>query len=147
MKQESFNRDLKTGEDGEEYILSIIRKTHPMAHKVAGKFKPYDIYVPERNYSYEVKTDLKSHETGNVFIEISFNNTPSGLMTTKANMWAYITKDDVIYATPNNIKNCIIYNGLKFREFEPNDDSERKSGFIISRELFDQYARKVAKRD
>ena len=147
MNNEAFNRDLKIGEDGEEYILAIIRKKYPMAHKVSGKFKPYDIYIPEISSSFEVKTDSKAHLTGNVFIEIIYNYEPSGVLATKADKWAYITNDDVIYIKPERIKDCILFNCLKCMEFPPNDDSAQKRGFVISRELFDKFADKVVKKN
>jgi hypothetical protein len=43
-----FHKSLKIGEYIEYMILEIIKEKYPLAYKVEGYFKDYDIYVPEK---------------------------------------------------------------------------------------------------
>ena|SRR3990167_6169847 len=83
----NFTKDNKVGEIAETMVLSMIKKKYPKAFKVSGNFEPYDIYVPEKGIKVEVKYDVRSHETGNVFIETLFNGKPSGIKTSEADVW------------------------------------------------------------
>jgi len=69
MKHKSdFDIDLKIGQITEEYLRKILTN--------------------KDNIKIEVKTDFKTHETGNIFIEYEDRNKPSGLSITKADWWA-----------------------------------------------------------
>lgn len=82
--------DLPFGKKGEDFVLQVIQTKYPKAHKIEGKFKPYDIFVPEKETKVEVKTDRMSKTTGNVAIELECYNKPSGLTSTEADFWAFI---------------------------------------------------------
>ncbi len=73
---DTFKRDLGRGEQIEQHVLSILRKTYPKAYKVEGYFKGYDLFVPEVSTSIEVKSDEKSKYTGNIVVEVEFNGKP-----------------------------------------------------------------------
>ena len=86
---DTFTIDLQRGKVIEMNVLSIIKKKYPKAYKVDGYFKDYDLYIPEINKSIEVKSDEKSKYTGNILIEVEFNDKPSALMTSKADYWVW----------------------------------------------------------
>jgi hypothetical protein len=44
-----FQQDLQTGKAIEEKVLTIIQKKYPLAVLIDGKFKDYDIFIPENN--------------------------------------------------------------------------------------------------
>ena len=62
---ENWDIDILKGINGEAQVLDIL----------AGKI--------------EVKTDFKAYKTGNLAIEIEFNNKPSGIQISEANWWLF----------------------------------------------------------
>ena len=59
---DTFKQDLPIGEEAEYKVLAMVRKKYPNAYKMKGKFKPYDIYVPDNDMKIEVKWDIKSNK-------------------------------------------------------------------------------------
>ena len=58
-----------------------------------------------------------SKETGNIVIEVSFNDKPSALSTTKAYRWVFYTKEEMIVTTPERIKQSINKHSLSTVKF------------------------------
>jgi len=52
----------------------------------------------------EVKTDLLTLKTGNVFIEYSSRNKPSGIATTQADYYAIVVGETIILKTTTELK-------------------------------------------
>ena len=71
MSKEQFLKDLEIGEYTENKIVSFIKIKYPKAYKHEGEFKDYDIRIPEKDITIEVKTDIGSAESDNYFIEFS----------------------------------------------------------------------------
>tara|TARA_R100000541_G_scaffold52709_1_gene60499 strand:+ start:470 stop:904 length:435 start_codon:yes stop_codon:yes gene_type:complete len=137
----SFNTDLAFGEENERFILKKVQYKYPKAYKVEGYCKDWDIFVPEKGIGIEVKSDRASTKTGNVVIEDSYGGAPSGITTTKATWWAYITKCHIYWITPRRIKRCIKENDLKSIKFDPiKGDYKEKSLYLIKEKIFKQYA-------
>ena len=83
----SFRWDLEFGEQGEGLVKSLISSTDAL--------------------TVEVKRDRKSSVTGNVALEISYKNNPSGIMKTEAKWWAFLLSgmsydDEVIILIETN---------------------------------------------
>jgi hypothetical protein len=83
----------------------------------------------------EVKRDRRWVHTGNIYIETSFysrstyNWIQSGLMTTKADRWAFVLENLVIIATTDDLKKAIdMYGRPISNEKEPNPSK----GFLIT---------------
>ena len=76
---DTFKRDLKRGKHHEKIILDVIKAKYKKAYIKQGYYKEYDIYVPEKDFGVEVKSDEKSKYTNNIVIEIEFNSKPSAL--------------------------------------------------------------------
>jgi len=136
----SFQSDLAYGEQGELFVLKKLHYKYPKAYKVEGYCKEWDLFVPEKNIGVEVKSDRATHKTGNVVIENKYGGAPSGIETTKATWWAYITKDNLYWITPDKIKECIKDNNLQSLDCAPlNGDTKRKNLYLIKETLFKQY--------
>lgn len=60
QSSKAFRRDLKIGQELEQKVLKNIQEKYPSAVLIPGKFKPFDIYVPETGHKIEVKADYKS---------------------------------------------------------------------------------------
>jgi hypothetical protein len=83
----TFKQDLSIGKNYEEIILNRAKKDYPEAYIQAGKFKYWDVFIPEVNISLEVKYDERNQTSGNIAIECECNDKPSGITTTKADFW------------------------------------------------------------
>jgi len=130
-----FHKALKEGEIFEFEILNYLKKRYPKAYKVEGKFSDYDIYIPEIDNKIEVKYDKKSHETGNIVVEIEMFGRPTALLATKSDYWFITDGVDYILITPEQIKDIIIWNELKPVKFVGEGDTHKKRAFLIKKEL------------
>ena len=86
---DTFYEDLKLSHI---YEIESLKYIDYDSYKIKkGYFKDYDIETLKNNImvSYEVKCDRLSYKTRNICIEVSCNNKPSGLTTTKADYWIY----------------------------------------------------------
>lgn len=135
----SFIKDLSRGKVIEKRVLSIIKSKYPKAYIEDGYFKEWDIFIPELNFGVEVKLDEKSAETGNIVIEVNFNNTPSALSTTKAKYWVIYDGFNFNWFLVNNIKKCLMENNLKLVRFVGNGDTKSKDAYLINKDLLYKY--------
>ena len=83
----------------------------------------------------EVKRDRRWVETGNIYIETSMYSkaihkwVESGLMTTKADRWAFVLEDLVIIVSTDDLKKAIDKYGRPIsNKIEPNPSK----GFLIT---------------
>lgn len=136
---EVFYSDLKVGKYYEKQILSKINKKYPKAYIVKGYCKDWDIYIPELEFGVEVKSDKKSLHTGNIVIEIEFNNNPSALSTTKSKYWVIYDGLKYNWFLVDNIKKCIKENNLYYREFIGRGDTHYKKAYLIKKTLLYKY--------
>ena len=137
----SFHSDLAFGEEGEYLVLKKLHFKYPKAYKVEGYCKEWDIFVPEKGIGVEVKSDRAAHKTGNVVIENSYGGIPSGIETTRATWWVYITKCNLYWIKPEDIKQCIKDNDISCLDCAPTGgDYKRKSLYLIREKLFRKYA-------
>lgn len=136
---ETFNRDLKRGKHHENVILEVIQKKYPKAFIKDGYCKEYDIFIPELKIGVEVKSDEKSKFTGNIVIEIEFNNRPSALITSKAKYWVIFDGYDYHWFLKDKIKDCILENKLKWVEFIGKGDTKSKKAYLIKKEILYKY--------
>ena len=141
-----FELALQRGKDVDREVLEIIQKKYPLAFGIEGKCKAFDLFVPEISAGVEVKSDQMSNETGNIVIEISFGGVPSALMTTRAAFWVIVTVDELIWLTPNRIKDCIIETDQNLRTFVGSGDSVAKDAYLVKRDTIVQYAERVTLR-
>ena len=135
----AFAKDLKTGQELEHKVLQTVRKKYPSAVQIPGKFKPYDIYVPETGHKIEVKADYKSQETGNIIIEVLMYDEPSALLSTEADYWIICTGEEYLWTTPQRIIQCIILNNIRCQDILGDGDTQVKLACLIPIELFKDY--------
>jgi len=140
---ETFYQDLSKGEAIELELLNKIRLKYPNAYKVDGYFKDYDLYVPEIDKSIEVKSDEKSKETGNIVVEIEFNNKPSALSTTKADYWVWWDGYDFTWFYTDNIKKCIEETNQKLYTFIGKGDTKEKKAYLVKKDILFNYSIKI----
>ena len=79
-----FNYDLKVGQVAEKKIADIIQ-----------------------NKTIEVKNDLLTAKTGNVFIEYECRGKPSGISTTQSDFYCFVVEDTMIILPTKKLKSKI----------------------------------------
>ncbi len=136
---DAFKKDLAVGHEIENKVLISLRKKYPTAVLVPGKFKPYDIFIPEKNLKIEVKVDYKSQETGNILVELFMFNKPSALLSTEADFWIIETGVETMWITPRKIIECIMINNIESRDIIGNGDDQKKIACLIPLQLFKKY--------
>ena len=135
----TFHRDLDQGKKVEDIVLAKIHEKYPLATKLKGKVKPYDIYIPELNIYVEVKSDKKSQETGNIVIEVEMYDKPSGLNSTRSDVWVIYTGTEFIYITPMRIWECVSRNMLSPVKFIGKGDDQFKKAYLVKIDQLKEY--------
>jgi hypothetical protein len=135
----TFKRDLDQGKKVEDIVLAKIHEKYPLATKLEGKVKPYDIYIPELNIYVEVKSDKKSQETGNIVIEVEMYDKPSGLNSTRSDVWVIYTGIEFIYITPMRIWECVSRNMLAPAKFIGKGDDQFKKAYLVKIDQLKEY--------
>ncbi len=138
-----FEEDLEVGHNAEQKVLKLLQTQYPSARILDGYCKEMDIFVPETVKGYEVKQDFKSEHTGNFVVEISMYDKPSGLMTSKAHAWIFVTPSQYVFVERERIRDCIIENNLQFVNFVGNGDTVAKDAYLIKKEMLFKYAYKI----
>lgn len=137
---QTFYRDLARGEQVEYNILHLIQKKYPNAYKIKGYCKDYDLFIPEIKAGIEVKSDEKSKYTGNIVVEIEFDNKPSALSTTKADYWIWYDGEFITFFKPKDIYKCIEDNNLTVCSFVGKGDVKEKKAYLIKKDMLYKYA-------
>ena len=140
----TFYKDLESGKEIENSVLSIIKKKYPKSYIIDGYFKDYDIYVPEKDIGVEVKRDEISKYTGNLVVEIEFDGKPSALSTTKADYWVFYDGGCYIWITTSKL-NYVVSNFGIIRKFIGKGDTKYKKAYLMKKDIIKSYADKVTK--
>jgi hypothetical protein len=139
----NFQKDLKRGRIIEEKILVTCREKYPCSVLIEGKFKDYDLFIPETNKKLEIKGDYRSCETGNIIIELMMFGKPSALLTTKADYWVVFTGLELLWITPIKIFECITVNNINSRTLTGQGDTASKVACLIPITTFKKYCFKI----
>jgi hypothetical protein len=67
----------------------------------------------------EVKRDLKTAETGNVAVEVSYHGQPSGLLKSSAAFWAFVLDCEAVLIKTGDLRNAVLTG--KYREVRAGD--------------------------
>ena len=62
-------------------------------------------------------------------------NKPSALFTTKSDYWVFCDGIELMWISPNKIKDIIIWNGLKAVTFIGNGDTQKKRAVLVPKDL------------
>ena len=140
---QNFKKDLQRGRKIEEKILDICKQKYPCSVLIDGKFKDYDLFIPETNKKLEIKGDYRSCETGNIIIELMMFGKPSALLTTKADYWVIYTGEELLWTTPIKIIECITVNNINSRTLTGKGDTASKVACLIPIKTFKKYCFKI----
>ena len=140
---DNFKKDVQRGRDIENLILNKVKQKYACAVLIDGKFKDYDLFIPETNKTIEIKGDYRSCQTGNILIELMMFNVPSALLTTKADYWVIFTGQELLWTTPIKIVECITINNISSRSLTGQGDTASKVACLIPIETFKKYCFKI----
>lgn len=138
----SFHEDLAVGLRVEQECLAIVRRSSPCAVSING-FKGYDIWVPQKHLSIEVKADFLSRKTGRWLIEVEMNGKPSGLSTSTADIWMFYDGDEWMYIRRNLLHINILTGGYKLVTVTGRGDKNSKNGYFIPDKTMRHICKKV----
>ena len=139
---EAFKKDLAAGEATQDSVLKRIRKEYPKAYQKQGKFKEYDIMIPEINTTVEVKQDKKSNYTGNIVIEVEMPpGKPSALSTTTADYWIFSDGECYMWWKPEDLKKLV--KPMRSVTFIGNGDDIEKKAYLVDKTIIKDRAIKV----
>jgi hypothetical protein len=83
------------------------------------------------NNTIEVKRDFAASRTGNVFVEFSCRNKPSGIATTMATHWAFVLDDETVVLLPTEKLKIIAREAYRKRGTFKGGDSNASLGVLI----------------
>ena len=104
LNKDTFKEDLPVGEEAEIMVLNMIKQKYPSAYKIEGRFKYYDIYVPETGMRIEVKRDIGSKNSDNYFIEYNCNGYDSGIMSSRSDYYVIFDENKFIWIRTDTLK-------------------------------------------
>ena len=131
--ENNFDKDLARGKPIENEICGLIKAKYPTAYVVEGEEKGFDIVVPEKPVTAEVKFDEASNRYPNFFIETESAGKPSGLSVTKSNWWVQVNDEVVVWIYTESLR-YLIESEWKLRELEFNKFNPPKRGYLIPKE-------------
>tara|TARA_X000001388_G_scaffold8631_2_gene5345 strand:+ start:9072 stop:9455 length:384 start_codon:yes stop_codon:yes gene_type:complete len=79
----------------------------------------------------EVKRDFVASRTGNVFVEFSCRDKPSGIATTMATHWAFVFDDETVVLLPTEKLKVIAREAYRKRGTFKGGDSNASLGVLI----------------
>ena len=142
MSNKGWNKDKEKGEEVEKRLVEYLKKKYPKTKKINGKFKDYDIEVPEKDIKIEVKRDIGSNNSNNFFIEYECNYKKSGISSTKATHWVIYDESSFHWLKTSKLKAlCEIY-GNKW-EGTPNGGVSNVKAFLIPKDVIMKYKEKT----
>jgi hypothetical protein len=121
-----------TNENGVEVnVFNVNRK--------GKKFKPFDIFVRNIKKRIEVKGDYMTVRLGNIIVETYGHDGFSGISTTKADYWVFVTGFYKIWITPNELKKYITLRNLSVGDVRGNGDNYTKKAYKVRHDDFIDY--------
>lgn len=89
-----FSADLEIGHKLEYFLAWVLEKKYSEVLISQGRFKFFDIHIPETGRKIECKFDKKSKVTPNIAVEYECYGKPSGITTTQAHDWVILLWDE-----------------------------------------------------
>ena len=139
---DTFYKDLPIGEEAEYMALQIIKKKYPRAYKKQGNFKDYDLFVPEKNISIEVKRDIGSNNSNNYFIEYKCNGCNSGIFASKSDYYAIFDENRLIWIKTDELKIISAKYGKKWVGIPEGGVSEVEA-YLVNKNYIVEYSKMV----
>tara|TARA_B100000085_G_scaffold95659_1_gene86738 strand:+ start:356 stop:709 length:354 start_codon:yes stop_codon:yes gene_type:complete len=102
-----FRYDLKRGQEAERWLGGLLEGD-----------------------TIEVKRDFIAHKTNRVYVEFECNAKPSGIKTTEAELWAFVT-DICTIIIPTERLRLLVEDAIKQKKYSRGGDGHRSVGALI----------------
>lgn len=105
-----FREDLLKGQKSEYDFKEILERWSQVVSVETNNDYRYDLKAILKDgkvLTFEVKTDFKSAETGNIGIEFECRGKPSGIGSSEADIWIFKLEDGFWSISSNNLKQLI----------------------------------------
>lgn len=140
--QEKWLTDLSEGQKGERVIAEYFNKNFGLDDITYNNDSKYDFKGKKdgKIIYFEVKTDryeyFKQENTYNMFIEITYNQKPSGILTSKADYFVYYYPDlEKFYIIPmEELRMLCIKENIKLTSMS--GDGGKTEGYLVHRNLW-----------
>ena len=141
---DTFKEDIIVGEEAEKMVLQMVQKKYPEAFKVQGNFKYYDIFVPEKNISIEVKRDIGSNESDNYFIEYKCNGYKSGIFASRSDYYVIFDENRFIWIRTDRLRSI---SGLYGRNWKgiPEGGASEVEAYLLNKGYVVEYSEMITK--
>lgn len=103
-----FRYDLKVGQVAEKKLASMLQ-----------------------SQKIEVKRDFRASRTGKVFVEFFSRGKPSGVSTTEADYWAFMTSDESVVILPTARLKELVKEAIQKGDVKRGGDKNTSKGAII----------------
>ena len=155
--KKNFKEDVDRIGNLGELLFSIILvkkgfrniKRNPKGERAEMAKWDIEVWFDDKRYTFEIKTDAKAADTGNLCIEESKkdkqgNHYPSGISSTTANFFVSIIPDkrEVRIAYSNVLKNVIEENKNSLKIY-PMGDGARTMGYLMKIKTYEKYYRSI----
>ncbi len=140
----SYYEDKEKGDVGERDVLKWISQRYPNAYidNIGKANSDWDIFIPETNEGIEVKMDYKSKITGNLVVEVEFDDKLSALSVTKSKYWVFITGYEYIWITPIEIYRYLEQHPEYCRiRFKAKGDNKHKKAYLLRLHLIKEHVK------
>lgn len=142
-----FSKDLEEGKKVErEFAAKLMKWEVSDIQFSQWKFPEWDVKASfikdwkEETKTFEIKNDLVSDKTGNVWFEYSFNGKPSWIYTSTADYIVYKLWDKFYYADRIRL---IIWLSIVQKQNVQWWDNNLSRMFLVKKELFNNIAKEI----
>jgi hypothetical protein len=133
-------QDLALGHKYEDEAIKLLGEGKIEQAPRNKKFSDWDF--KHNDIAYEVKSDRRAYQTGNLCIEYEHSNVPSGISVTKADYWLYfVIIPDIqipyrLYKIPTSVLNNVVSNPETRTWYTDNGNSRF---YLVPYSLFNDY--------
>ena len=139
---DTFKRDILIGEEAEYMLLDKIQKKYPKSYKKKGEDKRFDIVVPEKRVTIEVKRDIGSKDTPNYFVEFECNGVDSWINATESDFWVIFDNYKWVWMKPKTLKTISEAFGI-YWEGIPKGGASTVKAYKVQKEIIYKYATRI----
>jgi len=131
----NFKPAFDIGHKAELKVLEHCKQIDPDSRLIEGKFKDYDLIMPNRHITVEIKKDVMAKDTGNYAIEFRCNGNPSGISATKALYWVIVDEGQMLWFLTGSLKNFLKANWKYLKKVKGGDDNSSEMILVKKEDL------------
>lgn len=145
MAYYNFKKDLVDGQAAEQEVAKrlMVRLGIPAEDIETCTSKGYDLKIISKGWTFEVKNDLKAHETGNVAIEYESRGKPTALAATTADFWVYKFANCFFAFKTETLKRKLFEEKQYFKDVIGGDPGSNTKMFLVKIAVFKSWGKEI----